>query len=551
MSMRIDKYKTDISNIKKNTAKKIKDLQIKNRLDNHNYIKAANKARQWIIRNTVQNKGIVITNRQRRIYQEVTGYYIPTLLQWGMRDLAINYTKYLCEIQQDSGAWLNNDETLESVFNTGQVLRGLLSASDIYPEAKEHLIKGCDWLISNMNDDGRLVPTEGTVWSSLGFNSELIHLYCLPPLRETGIKYGIDKYVDAADKILEYYKNYYFDDISNFNYLSHFYAYILEALLDLGEINIVRHAMGKIERIQKFDGSVPALNNCNWVCSTGLFQLSIVWFKLGDYAHGDKAFDYAVSLQNKSGGWYGGYPAKLNLLFGKSLQYATSEKVTYFPDEEISWAVKYFFDALYYRSICEFEMKAPTFINHIDADDSKFKAVFVEYKKLDREGKKLKIADVGCGKGRYLKKLYLDNPNNEYYGIDISDRVLNYIKNPSIHTKTGSILFTGCESNTFDMTFAAESVEHAVFIDLAIKELVRITKSGGTVVIIDKEAESFDKVKYSDWIDPTELSTKQWLNTEDVKRVFNECGLADFESYYLPSKEGNMYKAYIGRKGYE
>lgn len=87
----------------------------------------------------------------------------------------------------------------------------------------------------------------------------------------------------------------------------------MEALLDIGRKDVVEDAMEKIAKIQRIDGAIPAYRNCHWVCSTGLFQLAIVWFKLGDGKRGNKAFDYAVKLQNKSGGWYGGYPAWIYL----------------------------------------------------------------------------------------------------------------------------------------------------------------------------------------------------------------------------------------------
>ena len=47
-----------IKQIIKNQAK---DINIKNIVSNRNYIIAAQKARKWIERNTIQNKGIVIT----------------------------------------------------------------------------------------------------------------------------------------------------------------------------------------------------------------------------------------------------------------------------------------------------------------------------------------------------------------------------------------------------------------------------------------------------------------------------------------------------------
>lgn len=528
---------------------KLKDCKMQNVIENHNYINAANKARRWIVRNTIQGKGIVITNKQRIIYQEVTGYYIPTLLQWGMRDTAIAYAEYLCDIQESNGAWLDFSKSRCSVFNTGQVLRGLYAITDIYPRAYDNLIKGCNWLLTNMQEDGRLKATEGTPWSDIGFNSELIHLYCLPPLLYTGQKYKRQDYIDAVEKIKNYYIKNYKNDINNFNYLSHFYAYVLEALVDLGETEIVKKAMTKIQKLQKLDGAVPALSGCNWVCSTGLFQFAIVWFKLGDWKHGNKAFDYAVNLQNKSGGWYGGYPASLKIGGGKRVIYSVKEQVNYFPDEEISWAVKYFLDALYYRAKVEFEYKAHTFIKYIDSDDGKYQAVYKELNMLEMHHKRsLKIADIGCGKGRYLKKMLMDRPDNEYYGLDLSEVVLQYAKNSRLNLSLGNILCTGYNTEEFDLVFAAESVEHAIFIDLAIKELCRITKPGGSVVIIDKYERAFNDFKYEDWILPEELSTKQWLNEEKVENYFKENGLSEIEVFDIPVKEGKLYKAFIGRK---
>ncbi len=305
------------------------------------YLKQEALAKGWIERNSVLNNGIVITSRQRRIYQEVTGYYIPTLLKYGMEDLAVSYARWLCRVQQPSGAWRSSDLQLENVFNTGQVLRGLSAIYEILPEVKDPMLKASEWLLSRMDENGRLVPVEGTLWA-VGTNSELIHLYCLPPVQVIGKKLNIPRYDECVAKILSYYKEAYADDIVNFNYLSHFYAYVIEALADLGEVDLAGRAMRGIEKLQKRNGSVPAYRNVSWVCSTGLFQMAIIWFKLGNSERGLRAFRYAAKLQNPSGGWYGGYPASGSLI----VQALLKEKISYFPDEEISWAVKYFLDAL-------------------------------------------------------------------------------------------------------------------------------------------------------------------------------------------------------------
>ncbi len=534
---------------KEKIARKYKDFLIDNQLKNHNYIKAAYRARKWISKNTIQNKGIVITSKQRTIYQEVTGYYIPTLLQWGMREEALNYTHYLCSIQEESGAWLDGTQQRESVFNTGQVLRGLVAMIEIAPEIRENLIKGCDWLISNIDDNGRLVSTPGTVWPKSGINSELIHLYCLPPLRDAGIILGKKEYLDAVERVKSFYISQYMNDIENFNYLSHFYAYVLEALVDLGETELAVKAMKKIEKIQRLDGSVPAYKDCTWVCSTGLFQLAIVWFKLGNWDKGDRAFDYAVSLQNASGGWYGGYGSKIRLHNKTVKLHLSKETVSYFPDEEISWAVKYFFDALYYRENVEFESKASSFMDYISSDDGKFRVIYEQIQEESKEkDRALDVLDVGCGKGRYLKKLYLKDPSNNYCGVDISHNVLKYLNNKNIKRGISSILCINYPDNTLDVVFATESLEHAIFIDLAIKEMCRVLKPGGKLIIIDKDNDTFEEKRYVSWLDPKELSSKQWLDTKRTLQILSKVGLTELQTFFIPTGEGNMYRAFIGRK---
>ena len=59
-----------------------------------------NRAIQWVRKNSIDNKGITVTSKQKIIYPEVTGYYIPTLLEWGERQLAVSYAKYLCDIHK-------------------------------------------------------------------------------------------------------------------------------------------------------------------------------------------------------------------------------------------------------------------------------------------------------------------------------------------------------------------------------------------------------------------------------------------------------------------
>lgn len=311
-----------------------------------------NRTLNWIHNNTIDGKGITVTSKKRVIYPEVTGYYIPSLLQWGERELALAYARHLCAIQKEDGSWYDSADRAPYVFDSAQILKGLIAIRPLLPEVDEHIIRGCDWILSNMQPDGRLTtPDKGAWGNNEDFCSELIHIYCLSPIREAGQIFNKPEYLDAVDKILAYYKREKLDRIENFSLLSHFYAYVMEGLYDLGEIDLCRASMLRLEAYRNKKGGIPGLKDVPWVCSTGLFQLAIVWYKLGDLERGNSLFYYALSLQNKSGGWYGSYPAPS--LFAPL--YRGRKKPYYFPDEEISWACKYFLDALAWKNKLEQE----------------------------------------------------------------------------------------------------------------------------------------------------------------------------------------------------
>lgn len=525
----------------------IKDQQMKWILHRHNYIQRATSAARWIDRYSVKNHGIVITSKQRREYQEVTGYYIPTLLQWGFRERAFAYAGWLCEVQGSNGAWKTSNGKYDSVFNTGQVLRGLASIHDILPEIESAMLKGADWLIQNIDESGRMRAIDETLWDSKHKCSELIHLYCLPPLILVSQITGNEKYSQAADRAKEYYIRQYMNDIQNFKYLSHFYAYVLEALVDLGKINLVKSAMEKVAKLQGVTGAVPAYIDKKWICSTGLFQFAIIWFKLGDLQHGNRAFDYACALQNPSGGWYGSYPSVMGkLLKVEKIKSAVLESPDYFPNEEISWAVKYFFDALYYRQRLNFELRAGTFISQINQNDWKYQTVSHVVKQYQNDGT---VLDVGCGKGRYLLQLNQEYKDMSLYGVDISKKVLGYIRNKSIDTKVGSVLAIPYKDESMDVVLTCEALEHAILIPNAVHELTRVVKEKGTLIVIDKSNEVLDEVKYEPWFEPEELSTKQYFGRNELKQMMEKEGLT-VEILQEPKngRTKGIYTAWIGRK---
>lgn len=498
-----------------------------------NKVMVFHKALSWIKANTIDTKGITVTSKQRMLYPEVTGYYIPTLLEWGERDLAKAYAQYLCDIQKEDGSWYDCGNNAPYVFDSSQILKGLLAIREIMPEVKYHIIKGCNWILSNVCEDGRLTtPSKGAWGDDESFCSELVHLYCITPLLEASEIYGYIDFKAAAYKIVNYYKENYRERIVNFSLFSHFYAYVLEGLIDLGEIELVQSAMKNLEKYQNIDGSIPGLKDVTWVCSTGMFQLALVWYKLGELEKGNKLFYHACSFQNESGGWFGSYPI--------SYDYETQDgrqKPFYFPEEEISWANKYFLDALAYKEKLEFEKMSDIFLEDISPEDGRF--LLVKDQVLGKG--KVKILDAGCGKGRYIKRLLENATEEEFFALDLSENVMRNLP-CNITKKQGKLTNIPYDDNYFDYVYACESYEHAINLEGAFKEIYRVLKLGGSMIIIDKPLEKLGKLSLYEW--------EQWIDDGDMEKYTEECGgtLEIVKSVAYEEKEDGLFRAWLIKK---
>ncbi len=468
------------------------------------YIGIYNKAISWVVDNSIDGGGVICSTNLPKSYPEVTGYFIPSLLKWGYRKLACSYARWLCSIQKEDGSWYNTEDTEPYIFDTAQVLKGLLAIRMIIPEVDPHILAGCEWIFEQMQEDGRLITPAKDDWGTdINICDEVIHIYCLSPLLEAAEIFDKPIYKKNALCIWEYYRQNYYDKIMDFSLLSHFYAYLMEALLDINELDMAKEAMHKMEAYQKESGAVPAFRDHDWVCSTGLFQLSMVWFRLGDIDRGNRAFEYACKLQNESGGWFGSYLSEDNPM----------ENNIYFPTSEISWAVKFFLDALYYKNVAEFEKSKDSFLSCIDKGDDRYQIICQQLSSLKKEGGN-KVLDLGCGKGRYLKRLVEDMPDNHYVAVDLSEGVMDFFTENIAKKKQGSLTNIPYDDDYFDMVYACESLEHAVDIKNAVREMGRVTRSGGKIMIIDKNLKALGALEITPW--------EQWFDEDDLKKIM-EC----------------------------
>ena len=126
----------------------------------------------------------------------------------------------------------------------------------------------------------------------------------------------------------------------------------------------------------------------------------------------------------------------------------------------------------------------------------------------DLNGKR--VADVGCGKGRFARIVKERNPGASVVALDLAEAMLRPIP-AEIERVAASMTALPLATEAFDGAYATESLEHAVDIPAAVAELARIVKPGGRIVIIDKNAEAWGRLKTPEW--------ERWFGRKELEKL--------------------------------
>jgi len=153
-----------------------------------------------------------------------------------------------------------------------------------------------------------------------------------------------------------------------------------------------------------------------------------------------------------------------------------------------------------------------------------------------------RVLDVGCGKGRFARIFHEQEPEAEIWGLDISEEMLRYVPE-GIHTRAGSMTELPFEDGWFDGAYATESLEHAVEIDRAVHEICRVVKPGGRIVIIDKNAGHWGRLKTPEW--------EKWFTRSEIERLLHrDCREVSSRpiSYWEDVKPDGLFLAWLATK---
>jgi hypothetical protein len=303
-------------------------------------------------------------------YPEVTGYLVPTLYDFAHRfagsdSLAIadRATRWLLSLQMPSGAFpggLLPTRTQPSIFNTGQILQGLVRS---YIETQrieilQSALAAADWLLRSQQADGS--------WSGPYAYQDASHTYYSMvawSLAELSNRTGRKEYGLAAARNLDwvlpqFHSGGWIDGINLRGHplYLHFIAYVLQGVLEGGSLQRRPDAVAAVARsawvlLRKFEngkflcGAYDAdfKSGRSFACLTGNAQISCVWLRLFELTRDIRYLNGALKMNEllkplipARGG-----PGVIGGVAGSSPIWGPYQPLRY-----ISWGCKFFADAL-------------------------------------------------------------------------------------------------------------------------------------------------------------------------------------------------------------
>jgi SAM-dependent methyltransferase len=97
-----------------------------------------------------------------------------------------------------------------------------------------------------------------------------------------------------------------------------------------------------------------------------------------------------------------------------------------------------------------------------------------------------RILEVGCGDGRLYRQLRSYGYAGQYVGIDVADYLVrdNQRRHPDAEWRGAKAYHIPFDDGSFDVCFSLYVLEHLVYPESALHEMVRILRPGGRVVLV-------------------------------------------------------------------
>lgn len=316
-----------------------------------------------------------VKRRWAGAYPETTGYIISTFFRYAelsgrseYLERAIRMAEWESAIQLPEGGvragTLDSTQVVPTIFNTGQVLFGWLSAWQQTRDARfrDSALRAADWLVAAQDPDGawRRFASPFAACTVNTYNTRVAFA-----LAKASRALQEPRYLDAAVRNVQWaltqmrpngwLENNDLED--NDRPLTHTIAYATRGILEVGLIaannafvDAAAHVARSVAPTQRRDGALPGrLDSAwraasRWTCVTGNAQMAIIWQRLaaetGEHAWrpaAERANRFNLSVQDVAatdGAVRGGVPGSYPRSGG------------YMKNRYPNWAAKFFMDAL-------------------------------------------------------------------------------------------------------------------------------------------------------------------------------------------------------------
>lgn len=127
---------------------------------------------------------------------------------------------------------------------------------------------------------------------------------------------------------------------------------------------------------------------------------------------------------------------------------------------------------------------------------------FIEVTRMIDDYKPQKMLDIGCHSGKFTYEISKKIPKTKMYGIDISKEAIEYAKKnyKKISFKVARAEKLPFRNDAFDFITCLEVMEHIENPTLVLKEIKRVVKKSGQIIVLVPSESLLFKIIWFGWI---------------------------------------------------
>jgi len=168
-------------------------------------------------------------------------------------------------------------------------------------------------------------------------------------------------------------------------------------------------------------------------------------------------------------------------------------------------------------------------------------------------GEEKNILDLGCGEGVTLEKILGRFPNRNVLGIDYEEEKVRICKTHHLPARQGSAYVLDLEDHSWDCCLLLEVIEHLEEPQKALREIHRVLRKGGLLLLIFPhdwlfKAARLSFLKFKEAFSPSG-HVKQWTPGK-MRQALKEVGFEVQDEIPLPFHFwwGSLHCLVVARK---